>query len=193
MQRILPMEALYIAIIYLVFLVFIVAMDYYINLFASKDHFTKDELKSIIPHLGDSLGILQRKYSSVLFLLFFAVSTFFGVLLPLVSSHWFLNSAILFVIFFFAFAFIKDHIDKIMVTTSENLRDAVANVFSRHCEVFTLGFGIGTGASLIYVWGNNREMSFLWFLANMVITTIMIEFTLRTILKESGPAAIHGS
>jgi len=114
------------------------------------------------------------------------------VLLPLISTHWFLNSAILFVIVFFVFSFIKDHIDRIMVTASESFRDVVANVFSRHCEIFTLGFGVGTGASLIYVWGNNREMSFLWFLANMVIATIMIEFTLRTILKDTSTAPISG-
>ncbi|HNR87872.1 MAG TPA: hypothetical protein PKM65_05990 [Spirochaetota bacterium] len=186
------MEALYIGIIYIVFLGFVVTMDFYINLFTNKDQFSKEELTGIFPHLTATLGLIQAKYSTPIFLLFFALATFFGVLLPLISTHWFLNSAILFVIVFFVFSFIKDHIDRIMVTASESFRDVVANVFSRHCEIFTLGFGVGTGASLIYVWGNNREMSFLWFLANMVIATIMIEFTLRTILKDTSTAPISG-
>jgi hypothetical protein len=178
------MSAVHLTIIYIVFGLFLIAMDYYINLFASKDQFTKDELKSIMPHLKSMIKIIENKYSFGPFLLFYIVATCLGIGSPLLSAHWFTNSSILLVVIFFTFAFLKDYFEKSMVTASDNYLDIFANIFSKHSEVLTLGFSIGTGCSLIYVWGNNREIGFIWFLINMVIITIITEFTMRNVLKE---------
>jgi hypothetical protein len=101
------------------------------------------------------------------------VSSFISVLITMLSEHWFLNSAILYVILFFIFPFAKKNFSKVMVTTGGSYSDTIINIFLKYYNFILIGFGTGTGTGLMYNWGVYRAVPFLWFLINFIVISIL--------------------
>jgi hypothetical protein len=178
------MDIIIVVIIYLVYLFLLIFINYYVNLFSSKGEYTQDELKSVFPFFKDSWDVIQSKYSLSYFFLFLILSSVIGIIIPLLTINWFFNSSILFIVVFFTFPYIKNYFEDRMVTESDDYRDNYANIFAKHSEIVTIGFGIGLGSSLIYMWRNNIEINSIWFLINIIILTILLEITIKNALSK---------
>jgi hypothetical protein len=166
-------------IMYVVYLVLLILGSYYVNLYLSKDQFTKDELKAVMPYLTTLLNKAVNNYSTSILTATLLVSSIFGIALPLLSDHWFLNSSIIFLIMFFTFPLAKKNFDKTQVTTGGTATDTMINIFIRYYNVILIGFGNGSATGLMYSWGVNKSVHFLWFLINLIALSVMTGVVIR--------------
>jgi hypothetical protein len=178
------MTLIYLVIVYAVYTALILIANYYINLFSEKEEYTREEIKNIFPHITFCIEKIGSRYSFSTMILCLAISSLIGMLFPLSSSHWFIQSAVLFTIIFFMFPIIKKNIEETRVNSSDSYSDSFANFFAKHTDIISFGFGMGFGSSFMYVWASNKELSFLWFILNIVIISIMLEFTVQKMIKE---------
>lgn len=172
-----------IIIIYIIYSLVIILSCYYIDLFLSKEQYSKDELKNILPYLKKIHENIIFNHSSFTLSIVLICSSFLGIIIPLISSSWIINSSILYAIIFLTLPFLKKHFEKSQVSSSEDYADMIVNVFLRYDNVIILGFGSGTGASLIYNWGSMKNISFLWFFINIIIVSAISGYTLKKSTK----------
>lgn len=178
------MDAIYILIIYLVFLFFLFAVNYYANLISTKDQYTKEELLKVFPYLEESRKKLSDKYPFPKYLIILGAASLFGMLFPLLSSGMFFNSAILFIVLYLLTPIMTEHIESTKVNSSSEPMDEIANHFSAYAGIILLGFGAGTGTSLMYNWAQKKELGFLWFMFNLIIIVVLGVMTINKELKE---------
>ncbi len=158
-----------ILLIYIVYLVIVILSSYYVNLYISKDQFTKDELKEILPYLSKFWTRITGNYSILILGIVIIVSSFLGIIIPMLSNNWFFNSSILFVIMYLTFPLAKRNFDKAKVTTGGDISDTIVNIFAKYYTIILIGFGTGTATALMYNWGAYRIIHFLWFVINFII------------------------
>ncbi len=170
-----------IILIYILYLMIIVLGSYYVNLYLSKDSFTKEELKEVIPYLTKLWNKIKNNYSMTILLVCIGVASLIGILLAMLSQNWFLNSAILFVVMFFTFPLAKKNFDSAMITTGGNISDTAMGIFVKYQAVILIGFGTGTATGLMYNWGVYKSINFLWFLVNIIVMTIIIGMCIKEI------------
>jgi hypothetical protein len=173
-----------IIIIYIVYLIILILGSYYVNLYLSKEQFTKEELKDVIPYLAKLWNSIANNYSMVILTGSIIVASIVGIVLTMLTQHWFLNSAIIFAVMFFVFPLAKKNFDKAMVTTGGNLSDTVMNIFLKYYNFILIGFGAGTASGLMYNWGAFKAVHFLWFLINIIALTILIGITIKNIANQ---------
>ena len=104
-----------------------------------------------------------------------------GILIIMLSEHWLLNSAIIFIIVFLTFPIAKKNFDKVKVTTGSGFSDTAINIFSKYYNFILLGFGTGTGAGLMYNWGVYKAVPFLWFLINFTVISILVGMVIHNV------------
>jgi len=179
---------LQIIIIYFVYVILVILGGYYVNLFQTKDQFTKDELKDVSPYLKEVMNALVSNYSSSKLIVIMIAASFFGIVIPFITFHWIINSSLLVIIVFFGLPFMKRSYEQSQVTDSENYGDLAMNVIVKYSEIIILGFGAGYGTGLIYNWGSLKVINFIWFLINIVAISILLGITIRNIiLPEESP------
>lgn len=115
--------------IYIVYLVMLILGTYYVNLYLSKDNFTKDELKDVLPYLTKLWATVTTKYSMSIMLICLGVASLVGALLPLLSQNWFLNSGIIFIVMFLSFPFAIKNFNMSRITTGGTFYDTAMNIF----------------------------------------------------------------
>lgn len=168
-------------IIYLVYLLLLILGSYYVNLYISKDQFTKEELKDILPYISQLWSKIINNHSSPILIAAFVLSSIMGLALPLLSDHWFLNSSIIFLVMFFTFPVAKKNFDKTRITTGGSLSDTVINIFGRYYNVILIGFGNGTATGLMY---NYKTLHFIWFLVNLIALSVMVGVAIKNFVDE---------
>lgn len=168
-------------IIYLVYLLLLILGSYYVNLYISKDQFTKDELKNILPYLSQLWSKIINNHSTPILVATFIISATIGIALPLLSDHWFLNSSIIFLVMFFSFPVAKKNFDKTQITTGGSFSDTIINIFCRYYNVILIGFGNGTATGLMY---NFKTLHFLWFLINLIALSIMVGVAIKNYIEQ---------
>ena len=173
-----------IILIYVFYLMIIVLGSYYVNLYLSKDSFTKEELKEVIPHLKNMWNKIRNNYSISILLICTGISSLVGILLAMLSQNWFLNSAILFVAMFFAFPLAKKNFDSAMITTGGTFSDTAMSIFVKYHSAILIGFGSGTATGLMYNWGVYKSINFLWFIVNIIVITILIGMCINEMNKQ---------
>jgi hypothetical protein len=89
-----------------------ICIGYYINLVMTKDHYTRDELKSIVPFFARYWRSISGSHSALLVLIVFLIFSFAGIVLPMVSDGWFFNSSVIFLVLFFIFPMVKGALTK---------------------------------------------------------------------------------
>jgi TM2 domain-containing membrane protein YozV len=167
------MAFLYIIIIYMCFVFFLVSVSYYVTLFSQKEQYTREEISNVLPYIFESWRKLGAKYPVTGLLLALLVSSFIGLLVPFISSHWSINSAVFYGLFYAVFPILKERFDSTRVSSSPYYRDDISNAFSRYAGIILFGFGAGTGTSLMYNWAHNKELGFLWFILNLAVITVL--------------------
>jgi hypothetical protein len=170
-----------ILLIYIIYLTVIILGSYYVNLYLSKDQFTKDELKDIVPYLTKLWSRINNIYSMSIMMICIGAASLIGVLLPMLSQHWFLNSAIIFIVMFFTFPLAKKNFDIARITTGGSFSDTAMSIFVKYHSFILIGFGTGTATGIMYNWGVSKEINFLWFLVNLIVLTIMIGMVIKDI------------
>lgn len=171
-------------LIYIVYLFLILAGYYYINLFISKEQYSKDELKNILPYFSQLWNKISSSYSILTLCIILLVLSIIGILIPMVSSHWIFNSSILFVVLFFVLPYLKKHYEKAQVAESDQYSDTVVNIFIKYTSIVLIGFGTGLGCALIYNWRSLININSLWFLLNIIVVSILLGITLNNLMKE---------
>ena len=171
-------------LIYLTYLIILILGSYYVNLYLSKDQFTKEELKNIFPFLAQFWNRILSNFSIFLVAIILFISSLLGILIIMLSEHWFLNSAIVFIIVFLTFPLVKKNFAKVMVTTGAGFSDTVINIFSKYYNFMLLGFGTGTGAGLMYNWGVYKTVPFLWFLINFTVISILCGIVIYNVYNQ---------
>jgi len=167
------MALLYVVIIYAVFTLFILTVCYYVNLISSKDQYTREEISNILPFVAETWQKVYSRYPSPMLFLMLLGSSFIGLLIPFLSSHWFFNSAVFFVVLYLVAPLAKERVDSVKVSNSDEIKDDLTNLFSRFTYIIVLGFGLGTATSLMYNWAQEKELSFLWFLLNLAAIVLL--------------------
>jgi predicted ABC-type exoprotein transport system permease subunit len=157
---------------------------YYFNLITLKEQYTRDELKNVLPFFKESWKKVSLSYPVSLFLSILVISTFFGVVIPMIFRHWVTNSSIFFVILFFILPFVKKYLEKSQVAESKSYSDNLSNLFIRYMDVIIIGFGTGLGSALIYNWRDLPEIYSPFFLINIIIISIFLGHTVKNVLKE---------
>ena len=171
-------------LIYITYLIILILGSYYVNLYLSKDQFTKEELRNIFPFLAQFWNRILSNFSIFLVAIILFISSLVGILIIMLSEHWFLNSAIIFIIVFFTFPLAKKNFAKVMVTTGGGFSDTVINIFSKYYNFILLGFGTGTGAGLMYNWGVYKTVPFLWFLINFTVISILLGMVVYNVYNQ---------
>jgi hypothetical protein len=167
-----------------VYLILIILGSYYVDLYLSKDQFTKEELKNVIPYLTKFWYGMANNYALTILAVILVISSLVGIALTMVTQHWLLNSAIIFAVLFFIFPLAKKNFDKAMVTTGGNLSDTAMNMFLKYYNFILVGFGTGTASALMYNWGAFKAIHFLWFLINIIALTILLGITIKNIANQ---------
>lgn len=170
-----------IVLIYIFYLAIIVLGSYYVNLYLSKDQFTKDELKEVLPYLKKLWNKIASSYSMSIMMICLGISSLIGILLPMLSQHWFLNSAIIFAVMFFSFPLAKKNFDMTRITTGGTFADTAMSILVKYNSILLIGFGTGTATGIMYNWGVDKTISFVWFLVNLIVLTLLIGMTIKNI------------
>jgi hypothetical protein len=173
-----------IILIYLFYLVILILGSYYVNLYISQDQFTKDDLKNIFPYLTQFMNGIMNNYSMSILAIVMIVSSFLGLILPILFQNWFFNSSILFIVMFFSFPLIKKNYDQAQVTTGGNLADTAMSLFMKYYNFVLIGFGTGTATALMHNWVVYKEIHFLWFLINLIAFSIFIGVAIRNTISK---------
>lgn len=172
-----------IALLFALYLAAVIAGSYYANLYLTKDQFSKDDLKEIMPYVKDSWAIISRKYSMPVLSVIFFVSSIIGIALTMLSHNWFLNSAILLLVMFFTFPLAKKNVEKAGVTTGGNFSDMALTLFAQYDNIILTGFGAGTATGLMYNWGAYNAIHFFWFLVNLIALSIIVGIAIRNAIN----------
>jgi hypothetical protein len=170
-------------LIYVIFIFIVLVAYYYSSLIMSKEQYTRDELKGVIKFFPVFLGKISEKYSFIMFFATMIVSSLIGMFIPAVSYHWFANSAILFGAVFAGLPVLKKNFEASRVTESQSYSDTAQNFILKYNESLIFGFGIGAGSILISNWGSSKEISFIWFILNLVIIIVLLTMTIKKIFE----------
>jgi len=161
-------------LLFITYLAVLILGTYYINLYISQDHFTKEELKNIFPYLANLWSSVTNNNSIPLLLGIIVIFSFLGVLVTMLSDHWFLNSSIIFTIMYLTFPLARKSFDKAKVTTGGGFADTAIDLFLKYYNFILIGYGTGTGTALMYNWGVYKSVPFLWFLINFIVISILL-------------------
>ncbi len=173
-----------IVLVYLCYFFLILAGSYYFTLFTSKDVYTRDDFKLVFPFISKFISSINDNYPGATFWSVLLVSSFSGILIPMIITHWITNSSILFIILFFVLPVIKNNHEKFHVTGPETYSDALTGLVYRFSDAIILGYGVGLGTALMYNWRSLSHIYSLFFLLNIIILSIFIGNIVIELIKE---------
>lgn len=171
-------------LVYLVYLFLVLAGTYYVTMFNSKDVYTKEEIKNVFPYIFLCMTRINALYPITVFFAVMIVSSFIGVIIPLLVDHWIANSSLLFIILFFGLPVVRKILERSYTDDPDTITDALAGLVVKFMEVIILGFGAGQATALIYNWRSLPEIHSLFFLVNIVIISIFIGNIINILVKE---------
>lgn len=160
----------------------VIIYEYY-KLFNAKDEYTKQELKQVVFLIPEHWIPLLSKFR--LYPIYALVSLIFGILIPLLSTNWFFQSSVFCIILFIVLPQIRHSYEPMKVTVSDSFLDTVAAALSQYYEIILFFFATGTLASMTYTWVTEKELSFLWFMFNIIIICAIMFFMLASLDKEN--------
>ncbi len=170
-------------LLYFAYLAVLILGSYYVDLYVSKDQFTKEEIKNIMPYIGRFRTTVMAKYAPHMLFIILIFSSILGLVFPFLSDNWFLNSSIIFIVIYFTFPLAKRNFDNAKVTTGGNFSDTVINIFAAYYNIIIIGFGAGTATAIMYNWGANKAIHFMWFLINFIIITTLTGIAIKNMAK----------
>ena len=177
------MSFLYFVMLYFFYFFTVLLIHYYATLLNSKNEYTRDELLNIFPPVMALAGKILNSFSTGMVIAIIMASSLVGIIITLVT-HWLFQSAIPLALAFLLFPVLARYFDERKVTTSENYRDMIANVFAAKYDLLTLGLGLGLGTGCMFWWAMGEGVSFLWLVLNLIVITAFLSVAIRGILRE---------
>lgn len=173
-----------ILITFIIFSIFCLIFTYYFNLFVSKSVYTRSELSNILPQLGSMINTIYYKYSIFYLAGFYVISGLIGISLLSLFENWIINSALIPLILFYSAPRLAVYFEQTRVTISENYKDIAEALYTKYYNYILTGFSAGYASKLIENCFNNNFISFIWFIINFIIITIIMILALRNDIFE---------
>ncbi len=167
-----------ILVIYILFTLLIIIGSYYADLFASKDEYTKEDFKMILPSIMTMARRIQGGYTVTVFI----VTSVIGMAVPLLSANIVVNSSLLFLVVYLLLPLVKKQLDKAKVINTESYSEKFLNNLMSISDVLIIAFGFGTGTGLIYSWSVLNTIPFLWFLLHLSIIILLLGIKVRKMM-----------
>jgi len=157
----------------------VLIFTYYFNNFLSQT--SDNSLISTNPLyiLGNIFKKISSNYSVSMVVLLWFFSAFIAMLLLFIATNWIINSAIIPLIVFFAGSKAAIYFEETKVTISESSSNIIETIYARYYRYIISGFLSGFATKLLDNWINIGAISFLWFLINFLIITIIIALVLK--------------
>ena len=154
-------------------------LTYYVHIFTTKDELSRQDLSDIFPQLGEMIKKITSNYPIIRLTGIVLLSAFIAIIILSIFSNWIINSAIIPIIIYFAGPKLAVYFEETRVTISNNYADILETIYSRYYRYIMAGFLAGFGTKLIDNWINIGTISFIWFLINFSINTLLLLFILR--------------
>jgi len=172
-----------IIIILLIYITLMIVALYYYDLFQSKDMYSKDELKNILPYFKIIFDHISTEYSISMVILVFIIASIVGLLPLLLITHWIVNSALLGVILYLITPYIKSRFEETQVTVTESYADSAVALFIRYGYIIIVGFSAGMASAIIYNWAVFKLIHFLWLLPNLIALSAITVISMYRSIK----------
>ncbi len=169
-------------LIYIVYLILVIVGTYYVTLFIKQENYSRDDFKKVSPWFSMVWSKLTIHSPLPIFFIVLIVSSLLGIMIPIVIKHWITSSTIIFAAIFLLLPLLKNNISKTMVSSSAEYSDNAMNMLVRYSDIIIFGFGLGTATMLLYNWGSQKLISFLWFLPNFIVISILLGIQLKKYL-----------
>lgn len=173
-----------ILITFIIFSIICLILTYYFNLFISKSVYTRSELSNILPQLGSMINTIYYRYSIVYLAGFYLISGLTGIFILSFFENWIINSALIPFILFYSAPKLAVYFEQTRVTISENYKDIAEALYSKYYNYIVSGFSAGYASKLIENCFINGYISFVWFILNFIIISIIVILALRNDIFE---------
>ena len=180
------MQFLNIIIIYLIFSAAVLLINYYISLVRSKETYSRAELINPLPIFSIVKNRIADMYPTVQLTGVIIIFSLAGIVITHFIGHWIAKSALIPVLMFLIFPFIKKTFDEERVLQYEDYTDMLKNVFIRMNEIVFYSYSFGAAASIIYAWSVPREILFIEFVINIVVIASITTYTLQKNIHKEG-------
>ena len=170
-------------IIFFLFSIALLLINYYIFLVRSKETYSRSEIINPLPIFNILKHQIVDRFPVFQFTMTLAISAFAGIIVAQIN-HWFANSAVIPVIMFFVFPLVKKYFDEQRVLEYSSYGDMLKNVFIRMNEIIFYAYSFGAAASIIHTWGALREIPFIYFVANIAVIAVLITITIQNNIKD---------
>lgn len=173
------MRLIGILITYVVILVIVITVRFYLDLYNSKDTFTKDELTEIKPFFSSIWGITIEKYSIFSFFLILIATFIVGVLLTTAIDHWFFKSVIFFALFYYGLPLGVKFLNSAYDNESEGIKSRIIGFFVKYYKVVIFSFGLSVTTGFTYSRIFYNSINFIFFFVNFIAALILLEYSLK--------------
>lgn len=170
-------------IIFFLFAIALLLINYYISLVRSKETYSRSEIINPLPIFNILKNQIADRYPVFQFTMTLAISAFAGIIVAQIN-YWFTNTAVIPAIMFFGFPLVKKFFDEQRVLEYSTYGDMLKNVFIRMNEIIFYAYSFGAAASIIHTWGALRGISFLYFIVNISVIAVLITITIQNNIKD---------
>lgn len=161
-------------VLFLLYSFVVSAGAYYVQIFTSKENYTREELTSLAPYFSQLRHHLRKKFNPMSLIVFAITASLIGLALPFVRFHAITNSVLLFGVFSLILPIFQNHFNSSRVSVSEDITDSAAALFFRYSTVALLFFGIANAVGFTLSWTRHHQVSFLWLLVNLAIFAFLL-------------------
>lgn len=175
------MEFIAIIVLTLLLSMIILSLRYYLDLFESKDNYTKSELTDILPYIQAVSGNILKKYSIPVLSLTTIVTFIISFYIPRLSDNYFTNSVIIYTAFFFGLPAISKFLQNQSTETDSSIKLIIYNYLISNHKLISFIFGLGTLTSFTFNRITYHNINFIYFIVNLTIAVILLEISLKSL------------
>jgi len=171
--------------IFITYTIISLILTYYFHLFISQTIYTRNEIRDIIPHLGNILWKIYNRFSILILLGLYSLSGLISIMILSILDYWIINSAFLPIVVYIIGPRIAVYFEQTRVTISNDYHDIFQILYIKYYNYILTGFFSGFSTQLIDNWINKNIISFYWFLLNFIIITGLTVITFRNDIFET--------
>lgn len=175
------MELLAMTILLLLYLISLLAIRYYIDLFKSKENYTKSELTDILPYVKAVSGNIFKKYNFIGFIGSAFIGSLPAYFLTKGINHWFTNSAIIFAILFAIIGFSAKYFENNENRESGSLLNSVLEFIFAHRKVILFFYGLISTTVFTFNRISSHSILFIFFIINIAVSIVLMEILLKSL------------
>lgn len=172
-------------IIFITYTIISLILTYYFHLFISQTIYTRNEIRDIIPHLGNMLWKIYNRFSVFILTGLYSLSGLVSIMILSIFENWIINSALLPIIVYMVGPRLAIYFEQTRVMISDDYHYLFQTLYTKYYNYILAGFFAGFSTQLIDNWINKNIISFYWFLLNFAIITGLLVITFRNDIFET--------